>query len=107
MHVMGPPEAGSPEAYLFNFLETGTVKIYPMSGGEVMQDNMRELRYIYDPDMGQLEEMGEMALEEYGLFRVIEINTDRMVWANLRGQYTLERYKESDPVEEEEEEQED
>lgn len=90
------PASGEPDSYLLNFLESGTVKIYQIFGDEVREDTVRELRYIYDPDMAG------MAVEEYGLYEVKEINTDRIVLSAPAREVILERYKDKDPVEEEE-----
>ena len=89
------PSPGEPDSYLLNFLESGTVKIYQIFDGDVREDTVRELRYIYDPDMAS------MAVEEYGLYEVKEINTERIVLSGTGHEVVLERYKDKDPVEEE------
>jgi len=89
------PAPGDPDSYLLNFLESGSVRIYQIFGGEVREDTVRELRYIYDPDMAS------MAVEEYGLYEVKEINVDRIVLSGMGHEVVLERYKDKDPVEEE------
>ena len=88
------PALGEPDAYLLNFLESGTVRIYQVYDNEVDQDTVRELLYIYDPDMAG------MAIEEYGLFEVKEINIERIVLTSPGREVILDRYKDKDPVEE-------
>ena len=98
VHNVDFPAVGEPDSYLLHFLDTGSVDIYPMFGKELFLEDKSELRYIYDPDLG------EMAIENYGIFAVTEIDTDKMVLESADSkEYLFVRYKDNDPVAEEEE----
>lgn len=82
-------EKAAPEngvtGYYFSFGKHGIVSIFPVT---TYINPGTDHFYIYDPGKESL------AIEEYGIFEVRDIDTDKLVLANGAAEYTLKRIKE-------------